>query len=211
MAWIAGAALAAAQLYQQMSAQKRAAGQAQDASAQQDLAQRRGMGAGRPPFQSVASQFASSGSAMPGQAQGQQSPRISEALGQENAQNEARLRAIQQGTSVADRYRQMPAIGAGAGAPPGQGQPTYRGGTRVDPTGQYSMSSVPQTTQNPGMGVGGYANLIGSAAQIGSSMQGQAPPPVAPNAGAAPSYSPTAMQMLQMMRMRQQGQGRRYF
>jgi hypothetical protein len=199
--WGAAAALvgAAISAYSANAASKRS----QAASAASDVAQKGAAPAQQ--FQSVASQFAKPQGVDPNQ-------RLSEGLAQENAQNEARLRGMQQGTAL------PPAPGMGAGAPPPipQRQPTYMAGTQVQPgTGPeaYRLSNVPQTTQSPGMGVGDYANLVGTAAQVGGSLRQPPPPSGGLPQNPAPNYQPTAMEQLrQMLAMRQQGQqGRRYF
>jgi len=188
--WIAAAAAlaaAAASAYSQQQASKRQ----QASAAASDLAGKQGGAAA--PFQSVASQFAKP----PGQGfDGDQ--RVQDGLSQENQQNEQRLRALEIGRPASSVFSQ-----AGA-PPPAQQQPAYMGGRQVDPSGQYSMSSVPQTTQGGGTGLGDYASLIGAASQIGGAMRPQPPPPVAPQQGMAPNYTPTAMAQLQaLMQMRQ--------
>ena len=182
--WGAVATLAAAAIsaYAQNQASKKAAA----SSAASDLAGKQG--GTPPPFQSVASQFAKP----PGQGfDGDQ--RVQDGLSQENQQNEQRLRALEVGRPVSSVFSQ-----AGA-PPPAQQPPAYMGGRQVDPSGQYSMSSVPQTTEPAGLGVGDYAKLIGAASQLGGAMRPQPPPPVAPQPGMAPNYQPTAIAQLQAL------------
>jgi hypothetical protein len=202
--WGAVAALAAAALgaYSQQQAAKKQ----QAASAASDLAGKQAAGAQPQPFQSVASQFAKPAGYDPTQ-------RVQDGLAQDNQQNEQRLRALQMGQPASSIFSQAGAAPQAQATPPQQ--PSYMAGTQVQPgTGSqgYNLGNVPQTTQGGGMGLGGYANLLGTAAQIGGSMRQPPPPPAGLPQGQAPNYTPTAMEQLRLlMQMRQQGAGRRYY
>ena len=201
--WIAAAAALAGAALSAYS-QQQAAKKQQAAAAGSALAGQQG---GAPqPFESVASQFArpAGGGYDPQQ-------RVQDGLAQDNQQNEQRLRALQMGKPVSSVFSQAGAAPPAQMSPAAQ-QPSMMAGRSVDPTGQYSMSSVPQTTQGGGMGLQGYANLLGTAAQVGSSMRQPPPPPAGlPQQGQASNYQPTALEQLRMLMQMRQGQGRRYF